>query len=225
MKKAIVEDLYSSYLTFIVKNFVNYGRFQIESICRIKNNENETEYYLLSPVIACNVYGVDQLIKNPPYMFQAIFSKTHYKIFRTYLPDMRSDDNTGLIKENFEDIELDLKRREMVLLKDDAEIIKAARDHRRIQGELVLFDHDWKSNTGDISVDFLVKHINVHPGTGRFQVETGTIALPEALIKSDTEIDQLRICFIAFNTINKVDIVQLPGMKVLSRDCSITVYG
>jgi hypothetical protein len=218
-----VEDIYSSYLTFIVKNLENYGRFQIESVCKIRSHRGEEQYFLLPPVVACNVYGGGQLIKEPAYMFQAIFSKSQYKIFRTYLPDMKSDNSSGLIESNFEGIELNLKKKGMVLLKGNKDIIRVARDNRKMQGRIFLTDKIENANK-DIAVDFPVKHINTLPETNQFQVETGAIAFPDFSIKTELEIDQFYISYIAFNSLDKIDIVQFPTMKVLFKNCSTNLY-
>jgi hypothetical protein len=220
---ADVEDFHSSYLTFIVKKFANYGRFQIESICKIKSCKGEEQFFLLSPIMACNVYGSGQLIKAPAYMFQAIFSKSHYKIFRTYLPDMKSDNSSGVIESNFEGIELSLTKKEMVLLQGYGDVIRAARNNRTIQGRISLSEKIGNDSIS-ITVDFPVKHINILPETNQFQVETGTIALPDPSLKTKYEVDRFFISYVAFSSLDKIDIVQIPTMKVLFKTCSINLY-
>jgi hypothetical protein len=106
--KENVFDFESSYLTYIAKDRANYGRFQIESMCAIQDNADSKQYYATNAVTACDVYGKGQLIKEPACRFQALFLKTHFKIFRTYLETLKQSDSTGAVESAFEGLELNL---------------------------------------------------------------------------------------------------------------------
>lgn len=219
-----IKDFDASFLTFAVKGHANYGRFKVESVCKITTEECEDEYYTLSPVMACNVYGKGQLIKEPAYLFQAIFSKTEFKIFRTYAGSIKTDDSSGRIESGFEGIEVEIREEEGVLLDNETDIITFAGKNGKILGRISLEDRVGKDAIGT-EIDFPVRHINIKPQTGEFQVETGTIALPDFSADAAYKIDRFNIAHIAFNSLDRMDVIRMPLSKVERKTCRIKLYG
>ena len=85
-------DFPQSYYTWLTHEN-SYGRFNIESICNIydnKDNQIDT-IYSLSGVMACDVYGKSPLFYSPSFFYQPIFSKSHVKTFRSFLPHQGKD--------------------------------------------------------------------------------------------------------------------------------------
>ncbi len=223
MDEFILEDLDNSFLAFTVKDFINYGTFQVESSCMVNDLAGKRKYYLLSPVMACNVYGKDGLIKTPSYIYQAVFSDRHYKIFRTYLPDMRPDNSWGRLEELFEDITTGIKTCAMTLLENNEAVIRSVQENRKIYGTLNYQEYIGK-NERDIFITFPVKHINVHPPKNMFQVETGTIAVPYLSEGRGSECGSFELCFIAFQKRNRVEFSKVPDTTVLRKTCRVELY-
>lgn len=222
--KELFLDFDTSFLTYIVKDQSSYGRFQIDSVCSIQCENNVDKYYVLHPVMACDVYGTRQLIKEPAYRFQAVFSKTNFKIFRTYLNTVKQDNTTGTVEHEFEGIELNVHEREMFLLDGSKEICSSARSQGQIYGR-ISFPDGKEDNERDVTIDFPVRHINTDPVRNLFQVETGTIALPDYTVSSKNEIDLFSLYYIAFNSLTCMNTIALPVSNVKNKDCIIRLYG
>jgi hypothetical protein len=189
----------------------------------VRSADGIERYYVLHPVMACDVYGTGPLIKEPAYRFQAVFSKDRFRIFRTYLETGRQDDTSGPISDRFEDIEIEEHLQEMSLL-GSSEILSVAREHGRMFGQ-ATFDQLTVPNRETVTIEFPVRHINTDSDHGAYQVETGTVALPNRSSTGNSGIDRLSICYIAFNSLTEMSILSLPVSKVTKQDCTILLYG
>lgn len=223
-EKELILDFDSSFLTFIVKNYANYGRFQIDSKCTIQSANGQEKYYVLHPVMACNVFEGSQLIKNPAYRFQAVFSKKHFKIFRAYPETGRQNNTFGTLESEFEGIEMGIHEREMTLLDSSKDIVNFAKTQGRICGK-ISFDDMQGSDSRSITIDFPVRHINTNPVKELFQVEAGTVALPDYTLGGKSEINSIFLYYIAFNQLTCMDVISMPVSIIRQRECIIRLYG
>ena len=215
-----IYDFDNSFITFVVKGYSNYGRFKLESVTTVHKGEQEDEYILLSPVMACDVYGKGSLFKEPPYLYQALFSNSHYKIFRTYLPSMRQDNSSGRIEEIFEGLNKCLKSRKAHRLTDKNEVIAAAMANRPLSARITF-----ENLSGfDVSTEFPIKHINVHPEREVFQVETGMVAITDVNNSVFRDIDSFNISYFAFSSFTQTDMAFFPGLEIFNKECSVSLY-
>lgn len=213
-------DFGSSFLTYKVKEGGNHGRFQIESLTTVRSAAGTERCILLHPVLACDVYGTGMLFKQPPYRYQAIFSKDRFKIFRTYLTSGRRDDSSGTITRMFSGIKFSERRRDAILLEDGSKIVSWAGEDGVIVAR-AAFDQ----GAEHVTVEFPVRHINTDPTRSVFQVEIGTVALPVVSDPSLSVIDRMEIHYLAFNTLTAMSVLSLPAAPARRQDCTIRLYG
>jgi len=187
----------NSFVTWLSIPENSYGRFEIEAKCTIKNGkENDrSEYLLLAGVMACNVYAENDLIIDPAFMFQAVFSKKEFKIFRTHAIFSPEADSYGRIGEKFKKIDIHLDKCEATEILSAEEIIESTLRNERIVGMIEYYD---KQSNSQIQLEFPVKHINVQKEKKQYQVETGPVTIPEKKSKGDL-INNLNLAYIAFN--------------------------
>jgi hypothetical protein len=77
-------DFNRSYILWHTKKDNSYGRFSI--VCQLIIGKKE--YFLVSGVMACNMYSDSDLIIYPSYRYEAVLSLEEYHIFRTGLTDV-----------------------------------------------------------------------------------------------------------------------------------------
>jgi hypothetical protein len=215
-----IYDFEKSFITFVVKGYSNYGRFKLESVTTVRKGDVEEKFILLSPVMACDVYGKESLFKDPPYLYQALFSNNHYKIFRTYLPGMRQDNNSGCIEELFEGLEKCFMNKEALRLTDNKEIIAATMANRPLTARMTFEN----INGFNISAEFPIKHINVHPEREVFQVETGTAAFPNITNNAMNKIENFNVLYLAFSSFLQIDMSLFPESNSFRKKCCISLF-
>lgn len=197
-------DFNKSYLTWLTKDN-SYGRFNIEAVCEIEDliNKATETYYLLSTVMACDVYGKKSLFRNPSYTFTAIFSSKEFKRIRNYTSLGKIDIDYGAISDAFKSTEIRLNksycRRTEInhiggLIKDAECLISCV--------DLVDYHPNYT-----VKIIFPIKHINYRRNhVVEFQMETGMVILPNYLSKSQILIKDISLAYIAFNSLDKVQI-------------------
>jgi hypothetical protein len=213
-------DFDRSFLTYCTKDGNNHGRFQICASCVISGPEGESLYFLTHPVMACTVYGNGKLIKEPAYRFQAVFSKTRYKIFRTFLVSGEQQDSSGQVVQDFSDMQIYAAHRTIQLLDDNATIVTHAAKNACLQARLTLQGTEERS----VLIEFPIRHINFDPARARFQVETGTVALPDLLAAATGDPHCLYIVYLAFSEMTRADALTLPHSPVRELCCTINLY-
>lgn len=219
-----ITDFDSSFFTYAVRDGGNHGRFQIDSVCNVQNGSGTERFFVLHPVMACDVYGTGGLIKEPAYRFQAVFSTTQCKIFRTFLETGRRDDTSGPVDRDYSGIELRERRKDMTLLDGCGEIVRIARGSGQLVGR-ASFGEGSLPGIDSMTIEFPVRHINIDPVRDAFQVETGIVVLPHGTDSGLSFLDRMELHFIAFNTLTKMGVITLPLSKVRQLDCVIRLYG
>ena len=193
----------TSFATWLAKDQKSYGRFTIESACKfIQKGPSriiEHEYYLLSKVMAGNVYAKEKLIKEPTYEFSSIFSQNEYKIIRNFETQQEIHDNYGSVGELFKKVDFSINYSKGRILETFDEIADATLGHHRINARIEL---ELQHESCEIILEFPVKHINIQTDIREYQVETGPILVPKAKKNKNINIDDLSVAYIAFNKSN-----------------------
>lgn len=215
-----IVDFDNSFATFIVKGSSSYGRFRLESVTTVRRGNLSEEYLLLAPVMACDVYGNGRLFREPPYMYQALFSGENFKIFRTYLPGMRQDNSNGRVEELFEGLKKSLRTKDAHRLSDKNEVISAAMAHKPLSARIMFKG----VSDSTVSVEFPIKHLNVHPDQEAFQVETGTVAIPDVDECAMHRTDGYNVAYVAFNSFDAADILVFPQGITFRKECIVSIF-
>lgn len=200
-------DFQNSYLLWITKDRKINGRFSIEATCRITDIENNIlqEYYLLSGVMASNVFEGNGLIKNPPYLYQAVFSQNEFKIFRTFFFQQNILDDFGFILDRFEKVETVLKRKNFEEYNKLSTHHKAETFRNSMNGSISgHINQKYK-----FTLEFPIKHINIDDQN--IQVETGNIIFPD--FKEKMDINNLKLSFVTIRNFTLIEFCCYKNLK------------
>jgi len=195
-------DFNRSFVTWLTANKKSHGRFNVECRVRVTNNltGKNTSYFLLSGIMAGNVYSNSNLIKNPPYLYQAVISdKGDFKILRTFID--KTDDEIGISSDLFAHIDLNIVQEKCKLLKDKVDIREAVLSNKRLGAKII---HDQDSYSTEI--DFPIKHINVQPAKEvLFQVETGPVLVH--VKDSKCQLESLTLGYVFFSSMEQYECI------------------
>lgn len=218
-------DFDNSYITWLTTDD-SYGRFNIEAVCQIENIQTgiTNNFYLLSTVMACNVYGKKDLFHDPPYTFTAIFSKDSIKRIRNYSDQINNNSDIKFITDVFKDVNYHIELKKYAELNNTENIIETTLKNQKI---IAVIENKIDEIT-NIKYIFPVKHINVKKVPSlQFQVETGPILFNKNNYYS---LDELNSFYIAFNNLeyykiiprnltNKITIISISGkISLLSKN-------
>jgi len=199
------------FLTNFEKSSISWfgnsdGKFKICSILKYTNNK-ET-FALSEAVLAGNVYSLNNLIKNPPYLFQIIGNNENQKILRTDLPKNKFESKKNFLQRNkikdtesgklFENFSLIIKKKKYVKCLNNKEVINYFNQSFFV-ARLRLKNF---KNT-NVSIEFPINHINVSKKLKIWQVETGPVLFP---ICDGKEEKKLLPSFIMFNSFDQADV-------------------
>ncbi len=210
-------DFTSSFVTWKLHDAADFGRFSIDAACILNSGSSTETFFLAAGVMAGNVYGDGYLLRQPPYRYQAVFSESHYRIFRVYASQHQDQDTIGKIGERFERLELSINRSDYRKLENFDAIIGATFGMLPINAHVEL--ELGYSTTAELI--FPVRHINIESDRQRFQAETGPVLAPLE-DHSGTAIDRLMPAFIAFNQLDDLSLAFLAETGSISGD---TGYG
>jgi hypothetical protein len=180
-----------SFLTFLTQG-KSYGRFLITSVAAVKcrRDNKENIYYLLEEVLACDVFGKENLIYQPAYLYQAIFGDSHCKILRTHYP-LQDKDTIWNNSEYFQKVNSCIKRHDHSEKITGWEQIKErVLDNKKITAKII-----YEIGECEVTLEFPVKHLNVHETLPQFQIETG----PVLMFEKEGDINSSLLAYICFN--------------------------
>jgi hypothetical protein len=195
-------DFERASLAWITKGN-SHGRWRViaSTTCRLRG-EGEPERFVLSPrIMAGDVYGTGKLPLDPPYGFQIIASNERHVIIRDFGGDLPSRDTSNGNVEIFLKIAVDAPLLEVARLSPGPTTPEAMVQAWPLTARL-------RASKGDVEhlLDFPVLHLNTRE-PGAFQVETGPILLPAALIEDTTlTIGGFALAFVFFNRFDRVDL-------------------
>jgi len=154
--------------------------------------------------MAGNVYATSGLPKEPVYTFQIVASHNDFTIFRDFEMDGKCDDTLESILVHFKSLHIAAKETQGRVLSRVEDVFLAVQNNRRLIANVML-------EFGEHVVDlhFPVKHINIQINSGRFQVETGPVAVPLALFfkhkVNETEHDKVGRAYVFINDYHKAE--------------------
>ncbi|WP_303673637.1 hypothetical protein [Vampirovibrio chlorellavorus] len=220
MRSSHVEsvDFSRSFCTWLLQEQTGYGRFSIEAVLRIRNHQVsqsaiQEEYVLLSQVVAGNVYGQQQLVIEPVYQFAALFGSTHYRVFRTHYPFQPHQDSVSPIPDRFRAIETVIHPAPAIAHQNAQGVIVATQANRPLVTHMTYHGPDGLR----AELIFPVKHINVQPVTGQFQVETGPILWPTPPATNSAtgqwELENLTRAYTIFNRFDRAEIAESTALE------------
>ena len=187
------------------------GEFKLASILTYYDDRNnQLTYGLSQSVLAGNVYGKNNLIKNPYYIFQVLGDHNEQKILRTDLPNnkynflkffnKRKKINDTKLSKIFKDFKLEIKKKKglkIILFNDIYKNFEKSNFTSKIKFK------DFQNLKFEI--EFPINHLNVSSIKERWQVETGPILLP-LIYKTNNKFDLLP-SFVVFNKFDSIDIL------------------
>jgi hypothetical protein len=163
--------------------------------------EGEPQHFVLSPrIMAGDVYGTGKLPLDPPYGFQIIASNERHVIIRDFEGDLSSRDTSNDNFEIFSKIVIDTP------LLDTARFSPEETPEAMVQAWPLTARLRASKGAVEHVVDFPVLHLNTRE-PGAFQVETGPVLLPAALIEDTTlTTGGFALAFVFFNRLDRVDL-------------------
>ncbi len=202
-------DFASSYFLWETHSG-SLGRFQVESIT-ILQHEDDNFIWLLTPAVACEVYGKNPLFCEPPYFFTSVFNKDMVKIFRNYRK--KNADTVNKVSDIFSSIKplLHEALRQKIVCIEDLKL--AVTSGKQIIGKFRVETKEIPFQT----IYFPVKHINISVNTNEFQVETGLVLYHPKLFKNSA------VAFIAFNNYTTVDFMIFENNSYIQKSLNGTV--
>lgn len=188
-------DFKNSFVTWRIQDNL-YGRFTIEASCRVTETKTTAikNYYLLSGVLACKVLESDDMLIEPEYFFQAVFSEKDFKIFRINNLIGNKKDTIGLNEDGFTDINIHLEKTAHTKLLTDKEICDAVINFKPLSARV-----NFTNKQFNYELQFPVKHINARLADLSWQVETGPVLMPLFNNSSNTNAQYFLPAFVAFN--------------------------
>lgn len=195
LNKLSLIDFKNSFVTWRIQNDL-HGRFSIESSCEVTDFKTALikKYYLLSGVLACKVLETDDMIIEPEYIFQAVFSEKDFKIFRINNSFGNKKDSIGLNEDEFADIIIHLATTEHTKLKSDKEVSDALLNFKSLTAIVNFTKTDF-----NYELQFPVKHINSRITESTWQVETGPVLMPMFSSNATISAQHFLPAFVAFN--------------------------
>jgi len=194
---------------------MSYGRFNVEAKCRIKSLEkgNFTDYFLLTKVMAGNVYAEDDLIKVPPYEYSAVFSNTEFKIFRNYELQKVITDNFGKNEEFFKTVNIHLGEIDAVPVNTFEDLKSVTLENKQV---VILASLLFEEIGFVAELLFPANHINISSDSANFQIETGPVITPD-LKSNKGDINCLDLAYLALNDFEKMFFVRFGNRRKYGR--------
>ena len=184
----------------------SHGRWRlVASTACWSQHAGECDRYVLSPrILAGDVYGAGQLPLDPPYGFQIVASPHRHVIIRDFERDLPKRDTADSNFEIFSELVINAPPLEGTRLDPDLLTPKTIAGIWPLTARL-------RSTSGGVEhlLDFPVLHINTkQTGTSAaFQVETGPVLLPAALIEKPALTQSgFALAYIFFNRFDRVDL-------------------
>lgn len=200
-------DFPASSMTWLGEAGESYGRFALEAICFLRHEPTASAsfYCLGAQVLAGHVYGTDELVIKPNYLFQIAASQNSHAIFRTYLRHRSASDSSGRNAGKFKEMNLRVVKQAAVVLHDFAAIEQHFDKYSQFSARITLP----QEGATVIEIEFPVKHMNLQRVQRRFHIETGPILFPTRIHSSgDTghSLPEFNTAFIHFNSFDKIEV-------------------
>lgn len=198
-------DFGRSYATFTSPGRANNARIQAEAICDLMTEGEVRRYVLVASCKAEDTYGEGDLFRLPNYDFSAIFSKAEHQIIRVHLP-VQEDGllETGLNRERFEGLSIDLVEAPARPLEDDRAVVQATLDNLPIVARTELLGEG-----GELlaRLEYPVKTMNANDLRWMFQVDTGPLIVPDFSREVAQEIERFDVAFVVYKCFDRAEFI------------------
>ncbi|MGD9497171.1 MAG: hypothetical protein AB7Y46_12810 [Armatimonadota bacterium] len=214
-------DFSRSFATFVTQGRGNNARIQVEAVCDLPAPEGETRYVLVASCKAEDTYAADALFRLPNYDFCAIFSTEQYCIVRAGLPLTACWRESGLSRDRFEQVRMDLSQVPARACADAREIVETTLGGASAVGRTELLDDD-----GELlaRLEYPVKTMNVNDLRWVYQVDTGPIIVPDIERQGALEVDRLALAFIAWNRPDRAELIVQAPTRIAHSDSCVAHY-
>ncbi|MEA3404080.1 MAG: hypothetical protein U9R79_22815 [Armatimonadota bacterium] len=199
-------DFSRSFATFVTPGRGNLARIQVEAVCELSARLGGGRFVLVASCKAEATYAADDLFRLPNYDFCAIFGEDEFCIVRVHLPVQEDWRETGLIRDRFEDVMIDVVDAPADACEGPDEIVEATLANRPLVGRTELLDDDGQPLA---SLDYPVKTMNVNDERVAYQVDTGPVLVPDAERDVDLTVERLDLAFIAWNRPDRAELIVL----------------
>ncbi len=191
-------DFSRSFITFVTNNRTNNARIQVESLCKIIDQETgkSENYYLVASCKGEDTYGKGRLFLVPNYDFCMIYSSKDFMIIRSYHNAELDNTTVGDNKGHFLDVHFHIKMVECDKTDDVNKIIKATFANCPLNGRTEITDNSGKYHA---IIEFPIKTMNVNDQSMMYQVDTGPILLPNFESKKERMVERFNLAYIAYN--------------------------
>lgn len=197
-------DFQNSYITWLTTDN-SYGRFNIESVLNVFDSSGILldTFVTICGVVACNVYGPYPLFIQPPFLFQAIISKSKIKIFRLHHLD-RNCDSFENINDKFIEIKTNIIHinEKTTSLSNFIDISDAVLNNKSIIGQTII-----QKEKLMYELIYPVKHINISLKKKSFQVETGVIGYVDFNNHDNISCHDFYLIYIAFKDMKNIAMI------------------
>ena len=183
----------------------NTIRILIDSRCEFINAESgESEwFYLITPCRTEWMYRDDMLWKNDPNLeFVGIYSNKYYRHGHVQVQDkLRVQQDMDIVKETsvgLQDFNPNLVFYKTTQeLTKDSDVIDATLNLIPIIAITTIESSDKKTK---VNIEYPIKTMNYVKDRNRFQVDTGPVLFPDFNIKTEQDIQKLKLSFVCYNT-------------------------
>lgn len=176
------------------------GRFKIDSFLNvISEKKPKIPFFGLCQVFACDVLGTGELIYNPPFLYQAIFSEEKIKRIRRYsTKDVNvSIDYKNVLFSNAKPFLGHISDEAIVLVNNFDDLQSAVLNNVSLHAKLV-----YELNGCLLEYFFPINHINLLKAKELFQIETGPIIYLDQMNLRGPNINNVKTAYVAIKNWN-----------------------
>ena len=201
-----ITDYGRAFVTFVTHGRVNNARLQIESVCRLTDNESSErkDYWFFASCKSEDTFAEKDLFYEENYDFCGIFSPDEYIILRTHSLHVDRYREEGLWRERFEDVNYAVAEVEGEVLEDSASIVQASLDNVPLVGQVETESGDGRFKA---ELEFPIKTMNANDIETIYQVDTGPLPFPEFDEEGEFEISKFSAAYVAYNQPTLADFI------------------
>lgn len=193
-----------SYLFFTTRGRTNTARLQVEARCELfdRGTGGREEFFFFASCKAENTHVPDRLFQEPNYDFCGIFSEREFLIFRTAAWHDADRNSRGPIESAFESARQVIRRVEARALETAAAVAEAT-----LAGTPLVGRTEWEEANFRARLEYPIKTMNVHPESGRYQIDTGPLPFPGDIGSGAVGIERFLPAFVAWNAPDRAEFI------------------
>jgi hypothetical protein len=211
---------------------LNNARIQLECRCQIfEKSTGKTDTLVLGASCKTERVGVDRdLWTEPNADFAPLFSQSRFMHIKTYAradvdvdlyppgSGKQSDRQSGSIAEAFDDVRIDVVRRQGRLLNSAEEIVESTLANHPLAARTHIETERYSA-----TIEYPIKTMNANERDGVYQADTGPVLLPDFACGFEQALERCELAFAAFNCPQWVEfLVRVPTLA--AEDVSVYHY-